>query len=573
MSNLVVEVGLRCFLKLLEGTFANYLGVSLCGMRDDKKERYSLSDSSYPEIWEKDYWVDWDYLLELLDGNGIGYKLDSNKDVNPERERLVLFKKNSKLSKLVYSLRVREKWYFKNSCYYEELTIKDLVNQGYIKSDEYYQDGKIVLEDDTMSALLRYQDTYYKIYRRKEAKEVCDVSCIALPFDRIIGIPSEVPRTVIGSPYYNEEDGVTLQNLMCKGVVRLCRVGEDSLSTHHGVLVGGEKGLKNLFSSYFYVPMKQWVETLSGDSCCSMEKWVSVQLPILNYLYARRVGKVSKGLDLEIVLSEYRREGVGKVVIPKYLFDMLWISTFNNGSIQQEGSIVGYRLGVGGAEISLDSYDFSEISNKYFTRKTLGEVSDILSGDYANVPCYLARKEKETNDEKEGSFWNPDLTEEDEKYSLEELGVGSISLESGIDFERYLKSSPMEVSNIKPISPSVLGERIRSVRKLRQVSQEELATTLGVVKSTISSYESGKISVPADRVIELANYLGVNKDFFLLDKISADIIDVEKYLLNLLSNLHCYEGGVNLWAGNKVLSKEDNLKLRIAIKLALDCIK
>ena len=60
MSNLVVEVGLRCFLKLLEGTFANYLGVSLCGMRDDKKERYSLSDSSYPEIWEKDYWVDWD---------------------------------------------------------------------------------------------------------------------------------------------------------------------------------------------------------------------------------------------------------------------------------------------------------------------------------------------------------------------------------------------------------------------------------------------------------------------------------------------------------------------------------
>lgn len=573
MSNLVVEVGLRCFLKLLEGTFANYLGVSLCGMRDDKKERYSLSDSSYPEIWEKDYWVDWDYLLELLDGNGIGYKLDSNKDANPERERLVLFKKNSKLSKLVYSLRVREKWYFKNSCYYEELTIKDLVNQGYIKSDEYYQDGKIVLEDDTMSALLRYQDTYYKIYRRKEAKEVCDVSCIALPFDRIIGIPSEVPRTVIGSPYYNEEDGVTLQNLMCKGVVRLCRVGEDSLSTHHGVLVGGEKGLKNLFSSYFYVPMKQWVETLSGDSCCSMEKWVSVQLPILNYLYARRVGKVSKGLDLEIVLSEYRREGVGKVVIPKYLFDMLWISTFNNGSIQQEGSIVGYRLGVGGAEISLDSYDFSEISNKYFTRKTLGEVSDILSGDYANVPCYLARKEKETNDEKEGSFWNPDLTEEDEKYSLEELGVGSISLESGIDFERYLKSSPMEVSNIKPISPSVLGERIRSVRKLRQVSQEELATTLGVVKSTISSYESGKISVPADRVIELANYLGVNKDFFLLDKISADIIDVEKYLLNLLSNLHCYEGGVNLWAGNKVLSKEDNLKLRIAIKLALDCIK
>lgn len=573
MSNLVVEVGLRCFLKLLEGTFANYLGVSLCGMRDDKKERYSLSDSSYPEIWEKDYWVDWDYLLELLDENGLGYKLDSNKDVNPERERLVLFKKNSKLSKLVYSLRVREKWYFKNSCYYEELTIKDLVNQGYIKSDEYYQDGKIVLEDDTMSALLRYQDTYYKIYRRKEAKEVCDVSCIALPFDRIIGIPSEVPRTVIGSPYYNEEDGVTLQNLMCKGVVRLCRVGEDSLSTHHGVLVGGEKGLKNLFSSYFYVPMKQWVETLSGDSCCSMEKWVSIQLPILNYLYARRVGKVSKGLDLEIILSEYRREGVGKVVIPKYLFDMLWISTFNNGSIQQEGSIVGYRLGVGGAEISLDSYDFSEISNKYFTRKTLGEVSDILSGDYANVPCYLARKEKETNDEKEGSFWNPDLTEEDEKYSLEELGVGSISLESGIDFERYLKSSPMEVSNIKPISPSVLGERIRSVRKLRQVSQEELATTLGVVKSTISSYESGKISVPADRVIELANYLGVNKDFFLLDKISADIIDVEKYLLNLLSNLHCYEGGVNLWAGNKVLSKEDNLKLRIAIKLALDCIK
>lgn len=573
MSNLVVEVGLRCFLKLLEGTFANYLGVSLCGMRDDKKERYSLSDSSYPEIWEKDYWVDWDYLLELLDENGIGYKLDSNKDVNPERERLVLFKKNSKLSKLVYSLRVREKWYFKNSCYYEELTIKDLVNQGYIKSDEYYQDGKIVLEGDTMSALLRYQDTCYKIYRRKEAKEVCNVSCIALPFDRIIGIPSEVPRTVIGSPYYNEEDGVTLQNLMCKGVIRLCRVGEDSLSTHHGVLVGGEKGLKNLFSSYFYVPMKQWVETLSGDSCCSMEKWVSVQLPILNYLYARRVGKVSKGLDLEIVLSEYRREGVGKVVIPKYLFDMLWISTFNNGSIQQEGSIVGYRLGVGGAEISLDSYDFSEISNKYFTRKTLGEVSDILSGDYANVPCYLARKEKETNDEKEGSFWNPDLTEEDEKYSLEELGVGSISLESGIDFERYLKSSPMEVLNIKPISPSVLGERIRSVRKLRQVSQEELATALGVVKSTISSYESGKVSVPTDRVIELANCLGVNKDFFLLDKISADIIDVEKYLLNLLSNLHCYEGGVNLWAGNKVLSKEDNLKLRIAIKLALDCIK
>lgn len=45
-----------------------------------------------------------------------------------------------------------------------------------------------------------------------------------------------------------------------------------------------------------------------------------------------------------------------------------------------------------------------------------------------------------------------------------------------------------------------IGERIIEIRKLKKISQEELASRIGITKSTVSGYETGRRNVP-DRVI------------------------------------------------------------------------
>ena len=59
----------------------------------------------------------------------------------------------------------------------------------------------------------------------------------------------------------------------------------------------------------------------------------------------------------------------------------------------------------------------------------------------------------------------------------------------------------------------MLFERIRNLREDHDKKQTELAEYLGVQQNTYSDYETGKINVPIEALIKLADYYGVTLDY------------------------------------------------------------
>lgn len=80
------------------------------------------------------------------------------------------------------------------------------------------------------------------------------------------------------------------------------------------------------------------------------------------------------------------------------------------------------------------------------------------------------------------------------------------------------------------------GKRLRSVRKELGLTQKELGERIGVGRTTISEYESGKIVPRQDGLIKLAEVLGVNVDFLTGTSACATWIDNE-YVCQLEDSL------------------------------------
>lgn len=59
-----------------------------------------------------------------------------------------------------------------------------------------------------------------------------------------------------------------------------------------------------------------------------------------------------------------------------------------------------------------------------------------------------------------------------------------------------------------------LGKKIKTLRKTRGFSQEDLANNLGLRRSTISNYEIGRRTPSLKELERLAHVLGVNLDYF-----------------------------------------------------------
>ena len=60
-----------------------------------------------------------------------------------------------------------------------------------------------------------------------------------------------------------------------------------------------------------------------------------------------------------------------------------------------------------------------------------------------------------------------------------------------------------------------LAQRLRDLRETKKLSQEVIATRIGVTKSTISSYETGTISPTLENLTKLAGVYGVTTDYLL----------------------------------------------------------
>lgn len=68
----------------------------------------------------------------------------------------------------------------------------------------------------------------------------------------------------------------------------------------------------------------------------------------------------------------------------------------------------------------------------------------------------------------------------------------------------------------------IFYQRIRDLRIDHDKSQAEIAKIIGTSQSYYAQYESGKRSIPFDRVIQLARYYNVSLDYI------AGFIDLQK---------------------------------------------
>lgn len=72
----------------------------------------------------------------------------------------------------------------------------------------------------------------------------------------------------------------------------------------------------------------------------------------------------------------------------------------------------------------------------------------------------------------------------------------------------------------------MLGENIRIQRKIRRITQVELAQALGVSKQSVCNWENNNIMPSIQMLLNIANYFGVSTDL-LLGMGSGNSIDTE----------------------------------------------
>ncbi|EHX3445429.1 helix-turn-helix transcriptional regulator, partial [Listeria monocytogenes] len=100
----------------------------------------------------------------------------------------------------------------------------------------------------------------------------------------------------------------------------------------------------------------------------------------------------------------------------------------------------------------------------------------------------------------------------------------------------------------------MISNRIKSARKYRKLTQEELAKKINSTKSTISNYENSYSSPSAEVISMLADALETSTDYLLektdeienkqkyYDLTKKDENDIEKELEKILSNLDSSDG-------------------------------
>lgn len=70
-----------------------------------------------------------------------------------------------------------------------------------------------------------------------------------------------------------------------------------------------------------------------------------------------------------------------------------------------------------------------------------------------------------------------------------------------------------------------LGERIRNLRKSKNITQEELAKMIGVKRSVISKYENGSVNISTNNLLEISKALAIPIEVFLGNDQIAELIN------------------------------------------------
>lgn len=70
-------------------------------------------------------------------------------------------------------------------------------------------------------------------------------------------------------------------------------------------------------------------------------------------------------------------------------------------------------------------------------------------------------------------------------------------------------------------------DRIRELRKKNNMTQNELASLMGVTQAALSGWETGKFAVDSDTLIKLADYFNCSTDY-LLGRVDYPQLEIKK---------------------------------------------
>ena len=104
-----------------------------------------------------------------------------------------------------------------------------------------------------------------------------------------------------------------------------------------------------------------------------------------------------------------------------------------------------------------------------------------------------------------------------------------------------------DLKDIK-IDKKLLGERLRSTRKERKLTQNELCSQLDVPQPNISLYETGELSPPLNFLIKYALSYGVSVDYLLGLSEREDALDIRDLIKD----------------GKITIDKGDDIQLKVA---------
>lgn len=90
---------------------------------------------------------------------------------------------------------------------------------------------------------------------------------------------------------------------------------------------------------------------------------------------------------------------------------------------------------------------------------------------------------------------------------------------------------------------TIVGERLRIIRKKNKLLQQDIADLLGVSQNTIGYYESGHTSVDNESLLKLCDRFGVEMNFFtdIEYKPSEIIIDKTQAIMEDKSTIEFYK--------------------------------
>lgn len=77
-----------------------------------------------------------------------------------------------------------------------------------------------------------------------------------------------------------------------------------------------------------------------------------------------------------------------------------------------------------------------------------------------------------------------------------------------------------------------MGHRIRECRKQKNLSQPELAESIGVSDNTISNMETGSHNIKLENIEKLADFFNVSLDYLVRgdEQVTLDDVFVKRYL-------------------------------------------